>query len=232
VPSSEEDEGAVGSVGDTAGADQTSPEDHEPAEDGAAEEEGSEGEEEAWLVAMEKGQLDKTGYVPRRPGTSLTTRQKAMLGSTDEQLLELPLGKARQEMTEEMILKKTEKNRKRRQAAQRRKEKRKTETVRKLLEKQTKKKDEVKATADKRVTPAFLHYVRSSDNSSISLAPGINYPLPPQTATLPAVPQQCAVPGCSGRRRYCDSASGLPLCSLACYKTLHSHTNTHSINKI
>jgi hypothetical protein len=34
---SEEDEGAVGSVGDTAGADQTSPEDHEPAEDGAAE---------------------------------------------------------------------------------------------------------------------------------------------------------------------------------------------------
>jgi 2-methylcitrate dehydratase PrpD len=48
-----------------------------------------------------------------------------MLGSTDEQLLELPLGKARQEMTEEMILKKTEKNRKRRQAAQRRKEKRK-----------------------------------------------------------------------------------------------------------
>jgi hypothetical protein len=75
VPSSEEDEGAVGSVGDTAGADQTSPEDHEPAEDGAAEEEGSEGEEEAWLVAMEKGQLDKTGYVPRRPGTSLTTRQ-------------------------------------------------------------------------------------------------------------------------------------------------------------
>jgi INO80 complex subunit B len=134
-------------------------------------------------------------------------------------------------MTEEMILKKTEKNRKRRQAAQRRKEKRKAETVRKLLEKQTKKKDEVKA-ADKTVTAAFLHYVRSSDNSSISLAPGINYPLPPQTATLPPVPQQCAVPGCSGRRRYCDSASGLPLCSLACYKTLHSHTNTNSINKI
>ena len=36
---------------------------------------GSEGEEEAWLVAMEKGQLDETGYVPQRPGTSLTTRQ-------------------------------------------------------------------------------------------------------------------------------------------------------------
>lgn len=89
-------------------------------------EEGSEGEEEAWLVAMEKGQLDETGYVPRRPGTALTARQvldsfllhssfllspfyfpsilvcrllslsvqKAMLGSTDEQLLQLPLGES------------------------------------------------------------------------------------------------------------------------------------------
>ena len=35
----------------------------------------SEGEEEAWLVAMEKGQLDNTGYLPRKPGTTLTARQ-------------------------------------------------------------------------------------------------------------------------------------------------------------
>lgn len=38
-------------------------------------------------------------------------------------------GKTSKEMTEEMILKKTEKNRKRRQAAQRRKEKRKVRTL-------------------------------------------------------------------------------------------------------
>jgi hypothetical protein len=31
--------------------------------------------EEAWLVAMEKGQLDETGYLPQRAGTSLTARQ-------------------------------------------------------------------------------------------------------------------------------------------------------------
>lgn len=71
-----------------------------------------------------------------------------MLGSTESQLLELPVGrlqchcsvgllsfipvslppakgKAVKEMTEEMMLKKTEKNRKRRLAAQRRKERRK-----------------------------------------------------------------------------------------------------------
>lgn len=36
---------------------------------------GSDGDEEAWLVAMEKGQLDETGYLPRKLGTGLTARQ-------------------------------------------------------------------------------------------------------------------------------------------------------------
>lgn len=35
----------------------------------------SDGEEAAWLVAMEKGQLDETGYLPQKPGTALTARQ-------------------------------------------------------------------------------------------------------------------------------------------------------------
>ena len=49
-----------------------------------------------------------------------------MLGAGgEEELLELPIGKAALEMTEEMMLKKTEKNRKRRLQAQKRKEKRK-----------------------------------------------------------------------------------------------------------
>lgn len=69
---------------------------------------GSDGDEEAWLVAMEKGQLDETGYLPQKLGTGLTARQvskryllachhcsvcvqRAMMGSTDGQLLELPL---------------------------------------------------------------------------------------------------------------------------------------------
>ena len=50
-------------------------------------------------------------------------------GGDDAQLMELPLGSKTaagdDEMTEEMMLKKTEKNRKRRLAAQKRKEKRK-----------------------------------------------------------------------------------------------------------
>lgn len=40
--------------------------------------EASEGEEEAWLVAMEKGQLDERGYIPRRPGATLTARQVSL----------------------------------------------------------------------------------------------------------------------------------------------------------
>ena len=52
-----------------------------------------------------------------------------MLGAGgEEELLELPIGKAALEMTEEMMLKKTEKNRKRRLQAQKRKEKRKVQT--------------------------------------------------------------------------------------------------------
>ena len=52
-----------------------------------------------------------------------------MLGGDEEgsptSLLELPIGRSSEDLTEEMLLKKTEKNRKRRLAAQKRKEKRK-----------------------------------------------------------------------------------------------------------
>ncbi len=56
--------------------------------------------------------------------------QRAMLGEEGEgsclgELMELPIGRSTEELTEEMLLKKTEKNRKRRIAAQKRKEKRK-----------------------------------------------------------------------------------------------------------
>jgi hypothetical protein len=52
-----------------------------------------------------------------------------MLGGDEEgspsSLVELPIGRSSEELSEEMLLKKTEKNRKRRLAAQKRKEKRK-----------------------------------------------------------------------------------------------------------
>lgn len=193
----------------------------------------SDGEEAAWLVAMEKGQLDETGYLPQKPGTALTARQRAMMGSTDCQLMELPLGKAVKEMTEEMMLKKTEKNRKRRLAAQRRKERRKAETVRKLLEKQSKKKEEGKPAADDRPARAYIHYVSSQHNASLSFPHGMDLPLTSQEATLRRSVQLCTVEGCGCPQRYSDSATQLPLCSLQCYRTLHQQltlSTTHSIN--
>jgi INO80 complex subunit B len=178
--------------------------------------------EEAWLVAMEKGQLDETGYLPQRAGTSLTARQRAMLGSADGQLMELPVGKAVKEMTEEMVLKKTEKNRKRRVAAQRRKERRKAETVRRLLEKQSKKKEEAKLSVGEKPAMAYLHYVSSQHSTTLSIPHGVDFPLTSQPAKLLHRGQQlCAVEGCSCPRRYRDSTTLLPLCSLECYKTLH-----------
>ena len=72
-------------------------------------------------------------YSPFLRGSFLTDftpiRQRAMLGEEGEgcpgELMELPIGRSSEELTEEMLLKKTEKNRKRRIAAQKRKEKRK-----------------------------------------------------------------------------------------------------------
>ena len=63
--------------------------------------------------------------------TYIVFLQRAMLGGSDigeestEQLMQLPLDKKGGEMTEEDLLKKVEKNQKRRLAAQKRKEKRK-----------------------------------------------------------------------------------------------------------
>ena len=58
--------------------------------------------------------------------TSYFLHQRAMLGEEDvNELVELPLSKSRSELTEEMLLKKSEKNQKRKLAAQKRKEKRK-----------------------------------------------------------------------------------------------------------
>jgi len=70
---------------------------------------------------------DKNTALPFPPPPPIF--QKAMLGGgAERELLELPIAKASLEMTEEMMLKKTEKNRKRRIQAQKRKERRKART--------------------------------------------------------------------------------------------------------
>lgn len=63
--------------------------------------------------------------LPPLPPLPLSPPQRAMLGGDEDMLMELPVGRSSEELTEEMLLKKTEKNRKRRLAAQKRKEKRK-----------------------------------------------------------------------------------------------------------
>ena len=91
------------------------PEEEEELENVEEEEE----DEEAWLDALETGNVDERGYIPQKKDpTSMTARQRAILGSKEVELLELPLMKKRgvveEEETQDMLLKKTERNRKRR----------------------------------------------------------------------------------------------------------------------
>lgn len=200
---------------------------------------GDEDEEEAWLDALESGEVDERGYIPNKKKTStLTARQRALLGGEDsESLLELPLSK-KETATEEDLLKKMEKNQKRRLAAQRRKEKRKAETVRKLIEKQaTKKKDDEPKTFVKQTTP-HIRYItstrpleltadetltdRPSAHTLLSLPVGMEYPITQQLYSSPSSPTLCAIEGCGQVKKYSDSLTHLPLCSLQCYKQLRA----------
>ncbi|XP_064392894.1 INO80 complex subunit B-like [Halichondria panicea] len=206
-------------------------------------------DEEAWLEALESGGVDERGYLPAKKASTLTARQRALLGGEDsEALMELPLTK-KGTVTEEDVLKKMEKNQKRRVAALKRKEKRKSETVRKLIEKTTKKKDEDKP---KLVRAAFPHirYITSTRplqlttagskedvhslpllpplHSLLSLPPGMDYPITRQASARPPPLTLCSVEGCNQVKKYSDSCTSLPLCSLQCYQKLRA-TDSHSI---
>ena len=47
------------------------------------------------------------------------------------------------------------------------------------------------------------------------------------TPHRPPLPQLCAAEGCSNIKRYADSVTNLPLCSLECYKKLRTTSRIH-----
>ncbi|KAL5477150.1 hypothetical protein EMCRGX_G023900 [Ephydatia muelleri] len=186
-------------------------------------------EEEEWLEALEAGDVDERGYLPQKKESVLTARQRAMLGTSEETgLMELPSGKPIKEMTEEMLLKKSEKNRKRRLQALKRKEKDKADTVRKLIEKQSKKKEEDKPKQPTKPAIPHIRYVNSASiGTSLSLPVGTDYPLVLHQAKVVPV-QKCAIEQCSNPKRYSDSQTSLPLCSIECYRKLRSSVGLQS----
>ncbi|KYN02753.1 PREDICTED: INO80 complex subunit B isoform X2 [Cyphomyrmex costatus] len=192
---------------------------------------GTSSEEERWLDAIESGKLeevdDELKKIKPKDPKLMTARQRAMFErKTDtepnpgvEQLMSLPTGYKEKVMTAEAIQKAALKSLKRKQLADEKREKDKKKTMERLLKKQESKASKVisKGRLSKRQVP-LVTYRLTFEGSSISLPPGENFPLSSTKERSPPKQILCGVKQCKNPKRYSCSKTGIPLCSLQCYK--------------
>ncbi|KAM4053294.1 INO80 complex subunit B [Anomaloglossus baeobatrachus] len=191
-------------------------------------------EEMRWLDALERGDLDVNGDLKRETDESLlTARQRALL-----QKQQAPAGplyppamysRPPQEMSQEMLVKREEKARKRRLQAAKKAEESKKQTIERLT-KTSKSRGAKPAASGRRggrQPPCpTIRYQNNAHSITMSYPPGVPHPVPAgPRAALPA-PQLCGAPGCSNPKKYSCSRTHIPLCSLQCYhKNLEVHQN-------
>lgn len=157
----------------------------------------------------------------------MTARQRAMYErGTDKEtspggevLLSLPSGYKEKVMTAEAIQKAALKSQKRKQLADEKREKDKKKTMDRLLKKQESKnlKNAQKGRPVRKSEPMIV-YKNRSDEISLSLPPGVEFPIETQPPIDIPKPTICGVDGCSQIKKYSCSKTGVPLCSLECYK--------------
>lgn len=182
--------------------------------------EGPMDEEEKWLDALEKGELDDNGELKKEIDESLlTARQRALLHKQQSQpLLELPMGYKEKELTAEMLQKREERARKRRLQAAKKAEESKKQTIERLTKTS---KAKIKSTKERKAKQVQVPMVRYSDNAhgaAISYPVGVEVPVAAPPRPPPSSPVNCGVAGCSNLKRYSCSKTGTPLCSLDCYR--------------
>ncbi|KAA0722945.1 INO80 complex subunit B High mobility group AT-hook 1-like 4 PAP-1-associated protein 1 [Triplophysa tibetana] len=177
-------------------------------------------EEERWLDALEKGELDDNGELKRDIDESLlTARQKALLHKHQSQpLLELPMGYKEKELTAEMMQKREERARKRRLQAAKKAEESKNQTIERLTKTSKAKIKSMKERKSKLGQLPMVRYSSSSQGASVSYPAGIPHPSPASTQAPPPMPVNCGVSGCANVKKYSCSKTGTPLCSMECYK--------------
>ncbi|XP_013881519.1 INO80 complex subunit B isoform X2 [Austrofundulus limnaeus] len=177
-------------------------------------------EEERWLDALEKGELDDNGELKKEVDESLlTARQKALLHKQQAQpLLELPMGYKEKEMTAEMMQKREERARKRRLQAAKKAEENKNQTIERLTKTSKAKIKSLKEKRSKHSQCPMVHYSDSAQGITISFPSGVSAPVPAPRCPAPVAPVNCGVGGCSNLKKYSCSKTGVPLCSLECYK--------------
>ncbi|KOX79999.1 INO80 complex subunit B [Melipona quadrifasciata] len=192
---------------------------------------GTSSEEERWLDAIESGKLeevdDELKKIKPKDPKLMTARQRAMFErKTDtepnpavEQLMSLPTGYKEKVMTAEAIQKAALKSLKRKQLADEKREKDKKKTMERLLKKQESKASKIisKGKPSRRQVPLVV-YRLTLEGSSISLPPGEDFPLQPMKEKEPSMRTLCGVNQCKNPKKYSCSKTGVPLCSLECYK--------------
>lgn len=176
-------------------------------------------EEQRWLDALEKGELDDNGELKKEIDESLlTARQRALLHKQQSQpLLELPMGYKVKEMTEEMMVKRAERARKRRLQAAKKAEDSKNQTIERLTKTNKAKVKTLRERKTKRMHCPIIRYSNNAIGITVSFPHGYPAPLPAPSMPVP-IPTTCVVEGCSNFKKYSCSKTGLPLCSLECYK--------------
>ncbi|XP_072232613.1 INO80 complex subunit B [Leuresthes tenuis] len=177
-------------------------------------------EEERWLDALEKGELDDNGELKKEVDESLlTARQKALLHKQQSQpLLELPMGYKEKEMTAEMMQKREERARKRRLQAAKKAEDNKNQTIERLTKTSKAKIKSLKERRSKQSQSPMVRYSDSAQGIAISFPAGVSPPAPAPPLPPPPAPENCGVSGCANSKKYSCSKTGVPLCSLECYR--------------
>ncbi|XP_034840371.1 INO80 complex subunit B [Maniola hyperantus] len=201
---------------------------------------GTSSEEERWLDAIKSGKLEEVDeelkkIKPKDP-KMMTARQRAMyergtdkeLSPGGEVLLALPSGYKEKVMTAEAIQKAAIKSQKRKQLADEKREKDKKKTMDRLLKKQESKnlKNSQKGKPVRKQEPMIV-YKNSNNEISLSLPLGIPFPLETKPPLEPPKPITCGINGCNNIKKYNCSKTGVPLCSLECYKKNMCLINVH-----
>uniref|UniRef100_UPI00358DDF30 INO80 complex subunit B-like isoform X3 n=1 Tax=Myxine glutinosa TaxID=7769 RepID=UPI00358DDF30 len=181
-------------------------------------------EEQRWLDALEKGELDDNGDLKKEVDESLLTpRQRALLRrdtAPSQPLLELPMGYKEKEMTEEMMLKRAERAHKRRLQAAKKAEESKKQTIERLTKTNRAKVKAARERQARRHQAPMVHYCNTPNLVTLTFPPGFPVPLTESAKNVAVAPPvvYCGLDGCSNIKVYSCSKTGVPLCSLACYK--------------
>lgn len=128
------------------------------------------------------------------------------------------MGYKEKEMTAEMMQKREERARKRRLQAAKKAEENKNQTIERLTKTSKAKIKSMKERKSKQNQCPMIRYSDSAHGMAVSFPVGVPAPAPAPPRPTPATLISCGVGGCTNLKKYSCSKTGVPLCSLDCYK--------------